>query len=161
MTYHPIVFNVPTTQGPLRQIEPIFVKLKFLKVEDIYKYEVSKFVFKCINRTSPVQFCDWFKLSHEIHDHSARSNFNANEGLIINNLFLPSARTTNYGLKQLKVNGPRVWNTLPSYLKNATVLSIFLKNLKLLYISQDMPQTLFFTFTYLCVFIPPTLLRFS
>ena len=23
-------------------------------------------------------------------------------------------RTTNYGLKQLKVNGPRIWNELPS-----------------------------------------------
>ena len=90
---------------------------------------------KCINRTSPVQFHDWFKLSHEVHDHSTRSNFNANEGLIINDLFVPSARTTNYGLKQLKVNDPRIWNKLPFYLKNATVLSIFLKNLKLYYIS--------------------------
>ena len=100
------------------------MKLKFLKIEDIYKYQVSKFVCKCINRTSPVQFHDWFKLSHEIHDHSTRSNFNANEGLIINNLFVLSARTTNYGLKQLKVNGHRIWNKLPFYLKNATVLSI-------------------------------------
>ena len=68
----------------------IFVQLKFLKVEDIYKYQVSEFVFKCINRTSPVKFHDWFKLSHKVHDHSTRSNFDANEGLIINNLFVPS-----------------------------------------------------------------------
>ena len=122
-----MTFNgvIPTTLGPLRQTEPIFVKLEFLKVEDIYKYQVSKFDFKGINRTSPVQFHDWSKLSHEIHDHSTRSNFNAKEGLIINNLFVPSACTTKYGLKQLKVNGPRIWNKLPSYLKNATVLSIF------------------------------------
>ena len=71
MTFNDVI---PTTPGPLRQTEPIFVKLKFLKVEDIYRYQVSKFVFKCINRTSPVQFHDWFKLSHEIHDHSTRSN---------------------------------------------------------------------------------------
>ena len=108
MTFNDVI---PSTPGPLRH-EPIFVKLKFLKVEDIYKYQVSKFVFKYINRTSPVQFHDWFKLSHEIHDHSTRSNFNANEGLIINNLFVPSASTTNYGLKQLKINGPRIWNKL-------------------------------------------------
>ena len=43
----------PTTPGPLRPTEPIFVKLNFLKVEDIYKYQVSKFVFKCVNRTTP------------------------------------------------------------------------------------------------------------
>ena len=121
MTFNDVI---PTTPGPIRQTEPIFVKLKFLKVEDIYKYEVSKFVVKCINRTPQVQFHDWFKLSNKIHDHFTRSNFNANEGLIMNNLFVPYMfRTTNYGVKQLKVNCPRIWNKLPSYLKNATVLS--------------------------------------
>ena len=85
MTFNDVI---PTTPGTLRQTEPIFVKLKFLKVEDIYKYQLSKFVVKCINRTSPVQFHDWSKFSHEIHDHSTRSNFNASEGLIINNLFV-------------------------------------------------------------------------
>ena len=55
---------------------------------------MSKFVFQCINGTSPVQCHDWFKLSHAIHDHSTRSNV-ANEGLIINNLFVPSASSKN------------------------------------------------------------------
>ena len=50
---------------------------------------------------------------------------------IINNLFTPSARTTNYGLKQIKVNGPRICNDLPTYLKNVTSLNVFSKNLKL------------------------------
>ena len=51
-------------------------------------------------------------------------------------LFTPSARTTNYGLKQIKVNGPRIWNDLPTYLKNVTSLNyVFSKNLKLYYIS--------------------------
>ena len=55
MTFNDVI---PTTPGPLRQTEPIFVKVKFLKVEDIYTYQVPKFVFKCLNRTSPVQFHD-------------------------------------------------------------------------------------------------------
>ena len=126
----------PTTPGPLRPTDPIFVKLNFLKVEDIYNYQVSKFVFKCINRTTPIQFHDWYKLSHVIHEHSTRSNFDVNEGLSINNLFIPSARTTNYRLKQLKVNGPRIWNKIPSSLKNITSLSVFLKKLKDYYISR-------------------------
>ena len=62
-----------------------------------------------------------------IHEHSTRSNFNVNNGIIINNLFVPSANTSNYGLKQLKVNGPRIWNKLPSYLKNDSSLNVFLK----------------------------------
>ena len=113
-----LTFNdiYPTTPGPLRPTDPIFVKLNFLKVEEIYNYQVSKFVFKCINRTTPIQFHDWYKLSDVIHEHSTRSIFDVNEGLSINNLFIPSARTTN-GLKQLKVNDPRIWNKILSSLK--------------------------------------------
>ena len=87
----------PSTPGPLCSTDPIFVKLNCMKVEDIYKYQVSKFVSKRLNRTTPEQFQNWYKLNHEIHGYSTRSNFNVNDGIIINNLFVPSARTTNYG----------------------------------------------------------------
>ena len=69
-----------------------------------------------------------------MHEHSTRSNFNVNYGIIVNNLFVPSANTNNYGLKQLKVNGHMIWNKLPSDLKNASSLNVFLKNLKVYYI---------------------------
>ena len=36
-------------------------------------------------------------------------------------IFIPSVRTTNYGLKQLKFNGPRIWNALPTNIKNVTL----------------------------------------
>ena len=133
MTYNDVF---PTIPGPLRPTDPIFVKLNSLKVEDIYKYQMSKFVFKCLNQITPVQFHDWYKLNHQIHGYCTRVNFNVNDGVIINNLFVPSARTSNYGLKQLKVNGPRIWNELPASLKNASCLNIFLKNLKMYYISK-------------------------
>ena len=50
-------------------------------------------------------------------------------------IYLPFARTTNYGLKQLRVNGPRIWNSLPTNIKNATSMHVFLKNLKVHFIS--------------------------
>ena len=75
-------------------------------------------------------FC--MHINHQIHGYCTRFNFNVNDGIIINNLFVPSS---NYGLKQLKVNGPRIWNELPASLKNASCLNIFLKNLKMYYIS--------------------------
>ena len=107
----------PSILGPLRPTDSIFVTLCCMKVEDIYKYQVAKFVFKCIHTITPVQFHNWYKLNNQIHEHYTRSNYNVNDGIIINNLFVPSARTTNYGLKQLKVSGTRIWNELPSYLK--------------------------------------------
>ena len=59
-----------------------------------------------------------------MHEHSTRSNFNVNEGIVISNLFAPSANTINNGLKQLKVSGPRIWNKLPSGLKNVSSLNV-------------------------------------
>ena len=57
------------------------------------------------------------KFTCGIHEHSTRSNYNVNDGIIINNLLVPSVNTSNYGLKQLKVLGPRIWNKLPTDLK--------------------------------------------
>ena len=131
-----VTFNdvFPSIPGPLRPTDPIFVTLCCMKVEDIYKHQVAKFVFKCLHTITPVQFHNWYKLNNQIHEHYTRSNYNVNDGIIINNLFVPTARTTNYGLKQLKVSGTRIWNELPSYLKNAPSLYIFLENLKVYYI---------------------------
>ena len=129
-----LTFNVyPSIPGPLSPTAPIFAKLNALKVDDIYNHQVSKFVFKCIYRLTTEQFHDWYKLTCGMHEHSTRSNFNVNEGIVINNLFAPSANTSNYGLKQLKVSGPRIWNKLPSDLKNVSSLNVFLKKLKLYY----------------------------
>ena len=38
---------------------------------------------------------------------------------------MPSVRTIHYGLRQLKVNGPRIWNVLPqpTNIKNITSLT--------------------------------------
>ena len=50
----------PITPGPLRPCDSIFSKLNFLKVEDIFKFQVSKFVFKCLYGNTPLQFRNWF-----------------------------------------------------------------------------------------------------
>ena len=38
--------------SPLHSADPIFVKMNSMKVVDIYKYQVEKFLFKCLNRGS-------------------------------------------------------------------------------------------------------------
>ena len=53
MTYNDVY---PTVPGPLISSVPIFVKLGILKITDIYKYQVSKFIFKCINKLAPLNF---------------------------------------------------------------------------------------------------------
>ena len=126
----------PNTPGPLCPCNPIFCKLETMKVMDIYRYQVSKFVFKSINSLAPRNFHGWFQLTHGRYGYRTRSNFSNEDGSIIMNLFIPSARTTNYGLKQLRVNGPRIWNSLPTYIKNATSLKVFTNNLEVHYIAE-------------------------
>ena len=46
----------PAIPGPLRSADPIFRKMNSMKVEEIYKFQVAKFVFKCLNQATPVQF---------------------------------------------------------------------------------------------------------
>ena len=82
--------------------KPNFVKLNALKIFINIKASI-KICIKCNNRITPEQFHDWYKFNHGIHEHSTRSNFNVNDGIIINNLFVPSANTNEYGSKQLKV----------------------------------------------------------
>ena len=125
----------PVIPGPLSPSNPIFLKLETLKVEDIYKYQISKFIFKSLNELTPINFQNWFKLTSETHGHRMRSNYNVNDESSIKNLCISSARTTNYGLKLIKVNGPRIWNELPNPIKNEESFYVFLKNLKSHFIS--------------------------
>ena len=62
----------PLIPGPLMPTYLIFAQLNFMKVGDIYKYQVSKFVFKSLDKTSPIQFHNWFILNYEKYEHKTR-----------------------------------------------------------------------------------------
>ena len=100
MTYND---TYPAVYGPLISSDPIFTKLEMLKVSDIYKYQVSKLIFKCINGIAPVNFQNWLKINQERHCYNTRLNININAGIKINNLFILSARTTHYSLETIKI----------------------------------------------------------
>ena len=51
MTFNGVFPSIP---GPLRPTDPIFVTLCCMKVEDIYKYQVARFVFKCLHTITHV-----------------------------------------------------------------------------------------------------------
>ena len=124
----------PDVPGPLPSSDPIFAQLKTLKVLDIYKLQTCKFIFKCLHQLTPVNFHQWYQYNHNIHSYKTRANYNS-DCMALNSLFVPFARTTNYGLKLLKINGPRIWNTLPTQIRTLTTLNVFLNNLKIHLIS--------------------------
>ena len=98
------MIHTPTDFGPLISSAPIFIVLEMLKVSDI-NTKITKLIFKCINKTAPVNFHNWFKINHERHGYITRVNINVNDDIKIKYIFIPAVRTTNYGLKQLMVLG--------------------------------------------------------
>ena len=92
--------------------DPLFFKLEILKIQDIFKVKIGKFIYKCLNKKIPINFDDWFMLlTTKIHNHNTRSKF-MNSAQLINtkNLFIPKARTSHYGLKKIKVHGAKILN---------------------------------------------------
>ena len=110
---------------------PLFFKEKLLKVQDIFKMRIAKFIYTSLNKTSPTNFHLWFKLTIQVHNHNNRSQYiDIENSILTNNLFIPIARTSHYGLKLIKVEGPKIWNDIPPSIRNITVSNIFVTKLK-------------------------------
>ena len=111
--------------------DPLFFRMEIHKIFDLFKLKISKFIFNCLNKTSPVNFHSWFILTSYVHNHNTRSKYiDINNSVTARTLFVPFARTTHYGLKLIKVQGPKVWNSLPPIIRNNTLINSFIKDLK-------------------------------
>ena len=132
-----ITFNdlYPEVPGPLSPSDPIFNRLAILKITDVYQLQILKFIFKSICKLTPVNFHDWFLMKHDLHCYGTRSAIYATSQVPLNNLHIPFARTSNYGLKKIKVIGPRIWNNLPNSIKNLSSFHIFCRSVKIHFIS--------------------------
>ena len=52
--------------------EPLFIRNKILKLDDLYTFELSKFMFVCINGILPTPILDYFITNATIHAHHTR-----------------------------------------------------------------------------------------
>ena len=112
--------------------DPLFYKLNIHKVQDIFVLRIAKFIFNTLIKITPVNFHTWFNLTVQVHNHNTRSKYvDIDNSTSTRTLFVPIARTSYYGLKLIKVQGPKLWNNLPPLLRveNLT-FSIFIKKLK-------------------------------
>ena len=118
--------------------DPLFLNLGFLKVHDIFKLKIAKFVYNSLNKLNPTNFHSWFKLTSQMHNHNTRSKFIDIDNLkTTNNLFIRTARTTHYGLKSLKVQGPKIWNVIPPLVRIITSPKGFIKELKTYFMNMN------------------------
>ena len=108
---------------------PLFHELNILKVYDIYKLQVGKFVYESINSIGPSQSIIKYTMASDVHHHNTRY---ADHGGIHVNRF----RTSRYGLKSLKNDGRSIWNTIPPTIQNKPTKSSFCSSYKKLLVNQ-------------------------
>ena len=128
-----ITYNdtLPLVPGPLHPTDSLFYRLEILKVQDVFILQVSKFIFDRIHLNTPANFHNWFTLNHHIHSYNTRSTFfDIDNSINSNNLFILNARTTHYGLKLLKVSGPKIWNFIPNHIRSKQSIAPFKHYLK-------------------------------
>ena len=90
-----ITFNdqFPVIPGPLCPSNPLFFKLGTMKIDEIFKYQTCKFIFKSLNNLTPVNFKKWFNFNKDVHNYKTRMNYNMNDKTPNNYLIKYSART--------------------------------------------------------------------
>ena len=65
-------------------------------------------IYKSLNNLNPSFMKEYF--AEKTLNHDLR---------VGNPLEIPKVRTTNYGIKSLRFQGPKIWNSLPTYIKSA------------------------------------------
>ena len=134
----------PLVPGPLAPSNPIFRELGVMKIKDIFKLSVAKFIFSCLTSHTPPIFHDWFILNHTVHNYNTTSStiINMTNHFEIDNitrtnlLHTKYSRLVNYGSKMLKVAGPLLWNSLPAHIRHAQSVYSFKNLLKKFFINQ-------------------------
>ena len=130
--------------GPLPASEPLFKNLEILKISDIFKLNIGKFIYNTLNNDSPSIFSDWFIYNHLVHEHSTRSNaaiiqrehFDVGYAEPSKNLHTQRFNLEKYGRRSIQVYGPTLWNSFPDELKESPSIHTFNRHAKKHFLSH-------------------------
>ena len=108
--------------------KPLFANLKILDVFSIYSLQVSSFMYLYHNDALPIAFTQIFQTGNQIHQYSTRYS----------DFYRPHMCRTNIKNFSILFQRPRIWNSLPSNIKNAPNFNIFKRVIKpFLRVRQD------------------------
>ena len=108
---------------------PIFHSLKVLRFNDIITMHIVSFVYECVHNLSPAYFSNFFIWIENVHSFSTRQSKRGD-------LFALRCNTTQYGLRSIHYSGVRLWNSLPTDVRNSVSLSIFRSKIKTYFLSN-------------------------
>ena len=99
----------------------LFHKDKILQVNDMFKLELAKFMYKYYNRLLPANFNRYFTSVDSIHNYNTRASGK--------NYFVPRKDKTK-GLSCLSYRGAKLWSEVPVVIKDNLSLPSFTFNYK-------------------------------
>ena len=107
------------TFAPFRSanVQQYFDMLNVMNLKQIHNFEKGKFMYRLVNKKLPCNFENLWSPLRERTQYNLRSNDDGK----INEMF---ART-NYGYKMIQTSGARLWNSIPTSIKNGESLNIF------------------------------------
>ena len=99
---------------------PLFFANKILSVTQINTYMVGTYMYKCLNESVPQFLRNYFTRNNSIHEYSTRG---ANE------IHVPFGRLDIRNFS-IRIHGAKVWNSLPSFVKQSRSLELFKNTLR-------------------------------
>ena len=102
-------------------ITPVLKSLHWLPVEKRIHYKVLLLTFKALNGMAPLYLCELLEMYSP-----ARSLRSKSQNLLV----VPKTVMRTYGDRAFMCAGPRLWNTLPEYMRSISDVNVFKSKLK-------------------------------
>ena len=99
---------------------PLFFANRIISVTQINIYMVGTYMYKCLNESVSSFSSNYFIQNSSIHEYSTRS---------ANKLHIPFGRLDIRNFS-IRIHGAKVWNSLPSFVKQSRSLDIFKNTLR-------------------------------
>ena len=104
----------------LAHTSPMFYSCNMLQYRDIYIYETGVFMYLCQNHYLPEYLLNLFIFNSDVHSYNTRSAAH---------FHLPNVRTS-VNQKSIIFQGPFLWNSIPTEIKNSCSLNVFKRRYK-------------------------------
>ena len=121
-------FAARVAHGEVRKYEhitPIIKELGWLKIETKIEYDICIFAYRICNNLLP----NWLFSFPAIQELNTRSTRQSSK------LFVPRKRT-DMGGRAITVKGPRIWNTVPTFIQSQPTLKSFRDKLKAYFLDK-------------------------
>ncbi len=108
-------------QRKFDHVTPILKSLHWLPVHHRIEFKILLYVFKSINNLAPSY------LSDLLYPYNPTRNLRSGDQRLLS---VPRSRLKYRGDRAFAVAGPRLWNSLPAYIRSAQSLTVFKSSLK-------------------------------